>query len=154
MAAGDPATGDSCALYYNSGTHAVPVWVEITKARDVAWPIDIGEAEANARDCEFKLSEPTLIGIELNFGYQYTKGADTVYDLLLAMALARTDKQFAVADGPIATVGTRYLKMFAKIFGVDNQEPLEGNKTLELTLKPNRHEESGTLIKPSLVTVA
>lgn len=150
----EPVAGDLCRLYYNSGTDASPTWVEIEKAKDVSFPLDIGESDASARDCEFKLSEAALIGIELTFGYQYTSGADTVYDALMAMAFGRTAKQFAIADGVIATVGTRYLSFFGKVFGVGNDEPLEGNKTAEFTVKPVRYYEASALIPPAFTTVA
>lgn len=146
--------GDLCVLAYNSGTHASPTWTEINKAQDVNFPFTLGEAEANGRDSEFKSSEPTLIGIELTFGYLYEPGADTVFDALMTMALARTAKQFAVADGPIATIGTRLLKFYGKIFGVGNAQPLEGVETKEFTVKPVRHYESSVLIKPTFTTVS
>ena len=150
----EPNPGDLCRLYYNSATDASPTWVEIAKAKDVSYPIDIGEAEANARDNEYKSSEPTLIGVELTFGYQYEPGADTVYDALLAMATGRTAKQFAVADGDLTLTGARYLKFFGKIFGIGNDQPLEGVETKEFTVKPCRHYESAVLKKPTFVTAA
>lgn len=149
-----PVTGDLCRLYYNSATDASPTWVEIAKAKDVSWPISWGEAETNARDNEFSTAEPTLGAIELTFGYQYERGADTVYDALIAMAVARSAKQFACADDDIATVGCRYLKFFGKCFGVGQDEPLEGVRVNEFTVKPCRHYESSALKKPTFVTVA
>ena len=149
----EPNPGDLCALYYNTATDATPTWVEITKAIDVSFPIQMGEAPANARDSEFKADEPTLIGIELTFGYQYEPGADTVFDALMTMALARTAKQFAACDGPIATAGQRYLKFFGKVFGIGNDQPLDGVETKEFTVKPVRHYESAVLKKPAWVVV-
>lgn len=146
---GAPNPGDLCGLYYNTGTNASPVWVEISKAKDVNFPISLGEADSSARDNEFKTSEPTLIGIELTFGYQYEPGTDTVFSALMTMALARTDKQFAAADGNVATTGTNYLKFYGKIFGLSGDQPLDGVETKEITLKPVRHYESSVLIKPS-----
>jgi hypothetical protein len=150
----EPNPGDLCRLYYSTGTDASPTWVEITKCKDLAYPITFGEGEANARDNEWAASEPTLIGVEITFGYQYEPGDDAVFDALMTMALGRTAKQFAVADGDIATDGTRYLKLFAKIFGIGNDQPLDGVEVKEFTLKPCRHYESGTLVKPSWVTVS
>jgi hypothetical protein len=149
-----PNPGDQCVLAYNTGTDASPVWVEITKAKDVNFPIKMGEASANARDNVFESSEPTLIGIELSFGYQYEPGADTVFDALMTMALARSAKQFAVADGVIATAGTRYLKFFGKVFGIDNDQPIEGIETKGFTVKPVRYYESSTLKTPSWNTAS
>lgn len=150
----EPNPGDACVLAYNSATDASPTWVEITKCKDLSFPIDIGEAEANARDNEFKSSEPTLIGIEITFGYQYEPGTDSVFDALITAALARTAKQFAIADGTIATSGTRYLKAFCKIFKIDNDQPLDGVETKGFTLKPCRHYESAVLKKPSWNTAS
>lgn len=145
--------GDLCRLYRNTATDATPTWVEIDKAKDVAFPFSIGESDSSARDCEFKLSEANLIGVELTFGYQYVLGADTVYDALVAAMVARTKIQYAAADGPIATVGTRYLKFGAQIFGMDNDEPLEGGKVSGFTLKPTRMIEASAILKPTFVTV-
>jgi len=149
----EPNPGDLCAAYYNSATFTTPTWVEITKARDVAFPFDFGESEANARDSEFKASEVNLIGVEVTLGYLYEPGADTVFDVLMTMALARLAKQFAFADGPIATQGTRVLKFFGKVFGIGNDQPLEGIELKEFTLKPTRHYESSVLIKPTWTTI-
>jgi hypothetical protein len=150
----EPNPGDLCALYYNTATDATPTWVEITKAKDVNFPIKFREAEANARDSECEASEPTLIGIELTFGYQYEPGTDTVFSALMTAALARTAKQYAAADGPIATSGTKFLKFFGKIFGIDNDQPLDGIETKQFTVKPVRHYESSVLIKPSWNTAS
>jgi hypothetical protein len=146
---GTPNPGDLCALYYNTGTNASPVWVEITKAKDVSFPIQMGEADTSARDNEFKTYEVTLIGVELTFGYQYEPGTDTVFAALMSMALARTAKQFAAADGPIASTGTNYLKFFGKVFGLGSDQPLDGAETKDLTVKPVRFYESSVLQKPS-----
>jgi hypothetical protein len=145
--------GDLCRLYQNTGTDATPTWVEITKAKDVSFPIDFGEAETSARDNEWRTFEPTLGGIELTFGYQYEPGADTIYDGLISQATGRTAKQFAAADGDITLTGTRYLKFFGKIFGIGNDEPLDGVKTNEFVVKPSRHYEASVLKKPTFVTV-
>jgi len=150
----EPNPGDLCRAYYNTGTDAVPVWVEVNKCKDLWFPFQLGEAEADARDNEWRSMEPTLIGVEITFGYQYEPGADTVFDALITMALARTSKQFAIADGDIATSGTRYLKAFCKVFGVGNEQPLDGVETKEFTLKPCRKKEAAALIKPAWVTVA
>jgi hypothetical protein len=149
---GAPNPGDLCRLYYNTATNASPTWVEITKARDVSFPITMGEADSSARDNEFKTSEPTLIGVELTFGYMYEPGTDTTFAALMTMALARTDKQFAAADGDISITGTNYLKFYGKIFGLNGDQPLDGVETKEVTVKPVRHYESSTLIKPSWAT--
>lgn len=145
--------GDLCRLYRNTGTDASPTWIEIEKAKDVSWPISIGEADVSARDCEYKLSEANLIGIELTFGYEYERGTDAIYDALMADALQRTKRIYAIADGDIAGTGTRYLKFPGQIFSIENEEPLEGSKSASFTIKPTRLRESGNLIRPQFVTV-
>ena len=37
-----PVAGKDCKFYYNSGTHATPVWVEIDKAINVSANLVLG----------------------------------------------------------------------------------------------------------------
>lgn len=145
--------GDLCYAYRNTGTYDTPVWAEMEMVKDLAWPLSMGESDVSARASKFRLSEPTLIGIELTFGYQYINAADVDFAALLTAALARSALELALADGPIATVGTAYLRAGFKIFGLDNQEPLDGTKIADLSMKPCAFFDEGTLVEPSYVIV-
>lgn len=145
--------GDLCRCYRNTGTYASPTWAELKQIKDLAWPLSMGESDVSARWSKFRFSEPTLIGIELTFGYQYTNAADTDFAALLAAALGRTALELAIADGDITVPGVAYLRAGFKLFGFDNQEPLEGTKLADLTLKPCPFFSAGTLIEPTYVVV-
>jgi hypothetical protein len=145
--------GDECYCYRNTGTYDTPVWDEVDQVKDLAWPLSFGESDVSARASKFRLSEPTLIGIELTFGYQYTDAADAHFAAMLTAALGRTAIELALADGPIATVGTAYLRAGFKFFGFDNQEPLDGTKIADLSMKPCWFEDDGALVEPDYVLV-
>lgn len=151
---GQGEIGGDQFLYLDTGTHDTPVWVAISKAKDVSWPIEFTDIAVDARDSKWKLHEAGMQDVELTFNYQVTKGTDAVRAALDTRALARTATRFGIANGPIATVGTKYLRFYGKIFTYGNNEPLDDAKTHDFTVRPCRFEDEGALVEPEFVTVA
>lgn len=154
MTDGAGEIGGDQFLYLDTGTHDTPVWVLINKAKDVSWPIDFTDVAVDARDSKWKLHEAGKQDLELTFNYQVTKGPDAVRTALETRALARTETRWAIANGPIATSGTRYLRFYGKIFTFGNEEPLDDAKTHDFTIRPCRFEDEGVLVEPEFVTVS
>jgi hypothetical protein len=145
---GEPAVGKDCKLYYNSGTHAAPVWVEIKEAIDLNVPLTKGRAEAASRKSGWKTFGAGLKEAGLEFGYLHEKGADTVFDVLLSSYISDVVKEFACMDQAIATSGAQGLRFFGQAFEMTQAQELEGAVQYNFVIAPTRKEESGTLIEP------
>lgn len=150
-----PATGLDCKLYYNSGTHATPTWVEIKKARDVALSdFGVNPVEANSRESPNEAYTPGLVKNGATFTYLHTRGADTVRDAMIAMVTGRTAKEFALMDGGIALVGARGLRCFFLMEKFAYSQDLEGNQVWDASLKPAYVIEAGAKVEPDLYVIA
>ena len=145
--------GNDLKLYYNTGTDASPVWALIDKVGDVTVNINCNEAEVDLRVSNWILNLPA----KLNGSFDVTFANDiggTVFDAMLAGALARTQFQFASANDAIATIGTEYFKAFgffsAFPWGQNTQEMSAHSATISLGYT----EESSTLVEPAWATVS
>lgn len=140
--------GNDLKLYYNTGTDTSPVWVEINIVGDVTVNINIGEAEVDLRVSDWVLALPA----KLSGGFEFTLAnhiGDTNWDALRALALARTQKQFASANGAIATVGTEYFKAYAFFTAFPWSQPTQEMSSGDCTLALGYTEESSTLVEPA-----
>jgi len=151
----EPSPGFECVLYYNSGTNASPTWVAMPMVRNLSMPKSYTAIDISTRASDDKLYFAGQSDISISFDYLYRKGtADTVYTFLQTISDARTATQFAVADGPIATVGTEYLKIYCQVFKLDVKQDLDDVMKIDVELKPTFFVEGGSIITKSYVTVA
>jgi hypothetical protein len=146
--------GKRWKLYYNTGTHGSPVWAEIGRARDIKMPRGKGSADGSRRESEYEIEESALKTTGLEFGYVYKKGTDAVRDALLASYDDGTKIQFAVADGLIATGGTRYTKFWGEVMDFDVDAPLKGDDLVPCKVIHAAEDNDGEFHEPELVTVA
>lgn len=149
-----PVVGQECKLYYNSGTHATPTWVEMTKAINVSVSLGKGEADASARYSDWKLSKGSLKELEISFTYRHKQGADTVFDALRGSYLNGTAIQLAVMDAAITETGAQGPRAFCEIMKMDVSQELENTAEIDFAAKPCYHEESSTLIEPDWYEVS
>jgi hypothetical protein len=122
-------------LYYNSATYASPTWVLIDLARDVNLDFTADEGDSSSRLSEIGTSEPTTKKLSIDFEMIN----DTANSAIAAMDtrfLANTLTEFAFADGPIATTGTKYRRLETKLFGAGEGQPLGGVSTRKFVAKP------------------
>ena len=146
--------GKRWKLYYNTGTHAGPVWAEIVRARDIKMPRGKGAADGSRRESEYEIEESALKTTGLEFGYVYKKGTDTVRDALQDSYDNDTKLQFAVADGAIATAGTKYTKFWGEVMDFDVDAPLKGDDLIPVKVIHTAEDALGEFHEPELVTVA
>lgn len=149
-----PVTGLECKLYYNSATHATPTWVLIPKAINVSFSLSKGEADQSSRSSTWRKSKGTLKDLEITFTYRKKQGTDTVWDALIAAAIAGTVYEYAMLDGISTESGVQGIRAFCEIMGVGNTQDLESSEEVEFTLKPTYHEESSTEIDPDWYEVS
>ncbi|TXH48569.1 MAG: hypothetical protein E6Q97_24490 [Desulfurellales bacterium] len=126
--------GKNCKLYYNSGTYASPTWVEVKNVKDLTLTLTYDEAEVSTRGGG-KQYEPTLLDSQIEFE-MVRDTADSVQTALLAAFENQTVLDLAVAEGAIATNGTKYYRDDYKIFSSPHNEALADVKRIPLTFKP------------------
>lgn len=143
-----PVVGKDCKLYYNTGTHATPTWVEIKNAINVSVNLGKGEADVSARFSSWKLSKGSLKELEISVTYRHKQGTDTVFDALQAAYINGTAIEFAVMDGDITVSGVQGPRAFCEIMSMNLSQELENSMEFELTLKPTYVEEAGSLVEP------
>lgn len=145
--------GKRWKLYYNTGTHASPVWAAIGRARDIKMPRGKGQADGSRRESTYEIAESALKTTGLEFGYVYKPGTDAVRDALEASYYSDTKIQFAVADGPIETTGTRYTKFWGEVMEWDADAPLKGDDLIPAKVAHVGEDNDGTFHEPEPVTV-
>lgn len=144
--------GRECYLYYNSATYASPTWVLIGQAVDVSFSIDKNYGDVSSRISAWKKNKAGLKDLSVSFGYRYKMGVtDAVFDALRANAIANTDTELFIADGPSGTAGSEGPRVYVDLsFGRD--EPLEDGVLIPFEAKHVIHYESSTLIEPTWYT--
>lgn len=148
--------GKNCILAYNTGTHASPTWVTITRAKDVSLPFSRNEATISSRASRYEFTKAALVKIGLEFGYNYTRGTDSVWTALQANAIASdpTAIEFWVGDDDITLVGAKGVRFYGTLTGFDQDQPLEDGVTQRVTVRPTTYYSSGTLVEPDLYTIS
>jgi hypothetical protein len=136
-------------LYRNTGTNATPVWVLIDNCRDLKRAKSRGEADVSIRKFKERQKEPALH--ERVYTWQMLRDeTDTNYTGLRTNyeASPQPITELAFANGLIATSGTTYFRQECKLFGWDDDEPLEGAVLTDVTAKPCK-----SAFAPTTVTV-
>ncbi len=148
-------TGAQMNLYYNSGTHASPTWVEIEEVGDVSIAdFSMGIAELKRRGNSFTKGLATLLQqIAIEFRLIHGVGA-TVFDTLRAAFLAGTVKEYAIMNGAIATSGTQGLRMFGIIEQFPWDQPLEDVSGHDVRVVCAYAEEGGSEVDPDWYTIS
>lgn len=140
--------------YYNSATDASPTWVEISEIGDVTVP-DLGANAhvVNVRSTSWMLALPgRLKNASFDFNLAHNIG-NTVFDALRGFALARTIKQFANANGAIATSGTEGIKAFAFFEDFPWNAPLDDVANHDCVARFAWQEESSALVPPAWLVI-
>ena len=140
--------GNDLKLYYNSGTHASPVWVEVNMVGDVTVNISCNEAEVDLRVSNWLLNLPAKLSGSIDLTLANHPGG-TAFDYLRTMALARTTKQFASATGAMNTNDVEYFKAFAFFSAFPWGQATQDMSSHDASLSLAYHEESNVLVEPS-----
>jgi len=133
--------GLSCKLYRNTGTFGVPVWTEITIARDVTLNLESGEADASSRGSVFKEYLQALKDASLEFDVLYD-AADTNFTALREAFFNNTTLDMLALDGSSATTGNQGLRMVSIVTAFPRNEPLEETVTSAVTVKPTVNDDT------------
>jgi len=143
-----PTLGKDCKAFYNSATHATPTWVEITKAINCSFNLAKAEGDLSSRASGWKKSKGGLKDLEYSWTYRWSRGADTVFDALLASYISATPIELWFADGAAADVGTQGPRAFCEVLTMNATQELENGIEYEFTAKPTYKEESSAVVDP------
>lgn len=123
-------------LYRNTGTYGTPVWNEVTIAQDLNFKVTKERLEATLRGAAWTTNAAGALKAELPLTILCDQTIDD-YDVLRDAAVTRaTTLDIAMANGAIATTGTRYMRMISAVFDWDKGEPVNGISTVSCTLAP------------------
>lgn len=129
-------TGLNCYAYYMSaGSFASPTWTLYTAVVDVTINRERTEIAASSRGSTFEkfLVGLKKLGVDIN---ALRDNADTTQIALETAYEAGSVIVMGFADGPIATSGTKYVKIECVVTKLMAGEPLEGVATIDITIKP------------------
>lgn len=144
--------GKDAKLVRNTGTWASPTWNAIDNCRDLSLGDSMTEVDVSARDGGgFEMVDVGLQKLELSFQMVGDYG-DADFVALQTAYYARSVLLIATASGEIATQGTQYVKMPAKVVKFEKSEELDGVTMFDVTIKPTRASEGGSLLIPTYVT--
>lgn len=144
--------GKDAKLVRNTGTWASPTHNTIDNCRDLTLGDSMTEVDVSARDGGgFEMTDVALQKLELSFQMVGDYG-DADFVALQTAYYARAVLLIATASGAIATQGTQYVKFPAKIVKFEKSEELDGVTMFDVTIKPTRASEGGSLLIPTYVT--
>jgi len=139
-------------LYYNSGTVAVPVWVEIPRASDVNANLSKERGTSARRGSKFKFERGGQVGTEITFQYVYKPATDTVFAALRGSFLSGTPYEFAEMDGDI-TAASSTIRGWRAAYEVFDFNKVSGNNDVvvyDVTLGiTDADDELDALVEPS-----
>jgi hypothetical protein len=147
-------TGRQAKTYYNTGTHATPVWVLMGRIVNLTQPFSKGEAELKDRESDWKKVLGGLKELGLKFTYNEKKSVnDTVFAALWDSWLNDTAVECAAMNGLIATTGNKGYRAYLMVTEMERSEELEAVVAWDVTMKLTEHEESGATIEPDRYVV-
>jgi hypothetical protein len=148
-----PIAGFECKLYYNSANAGQNAqWVEIKNAKDVNLPDSVEAIEASARYSGSKRYIAGLFDGSVEFGYQYIRGTDSVFEELQDRYLNREPIEIAAADNDIETAGAVYSRDWYIITKFERTEELGGTRIYNVTLQPTVVFLNGQIVERSFHT--
>ena len=128
--------GKNCVIARNTGTYGSPTWNPLGNTRDVTLPVEKDEWDATRRDSggwEEIIATIKKGGVEFDMVYMAT---DADFIALETAFFTDAAIEFFIADGPVATAGTRGLRATCEIMRFSRDEKLKEGVVYRFGLKP------------------
>ena len=123
-------------LYYNEGTWAAPVWVEVGNVRDLTLNLEKGEADVTTRaNSGWRAILATLKEGTIEFEMVWDT-EDPAFMVFFMSWLNDTPVECANMDGDIASAGSSGLHAVFNVTNISRSEPLEEAMGASVTVKP------------------
>lgn len=134
--------------YYNTGTNASPTWVLVENIKDLTQNLERGEFDVTTRGGGgFVQRVPVLADGSIDFQMVYDPDDADVTQVQTDF-FAKTVRQWAFMDGPIATVGSQGLRAGMGVFNFSRSENLTEAMMVDVSLKVSRFVESSSEVTP------
>lgn len=142
-------SGKNGAIAQNDGTYGSPTWNTLTGTRDQKLSLEWDKFEAGDRESNWKsyLLSQKDAAVEFDMIWNST---NTDHTGLRTACLAGTPKEYAIMDGPIATVGSIGFRMEMLITGFSHDRPLSDGDKVSVKLVPY----AGYANEPASFTIA
>ena len=128
--------GMNAKLYRNTGSYAVPNWVEVDNVKDLTLALEKGEADATTRaNNGWRATVGTLKDGSLEFEMVWDS-SDANFTAVKDAYFNNANIEFAVMDGDITTSGSQGLRATMSILNFSRNEPLEELVSVNVTIKP------------------
>lgn len=135
--AGEAYVGGEAKFYYNTGTTGSPTWGLIDNCGDLSLA-DSRTAVATPIRRDWPFIGYLVGSRDLTLTWtsiQRQETTDTVLTALLAAYVAGIVTEFAIADGAIATAGTKYKRVICVITKADEGQPIDGGVEINFEAK-------------------
>lgn len=149
----DHRIGKDAKMYRNTGTHLIPVWVEMTRVSNVSQSLDKTKVDVPRRGTKYKYKGAGQIEGPLTFDYVYKPGTDVDFDALQDSFFNDTCFQVAVMDGNIATTGTEGFRAFMMVFSFPFDQGEETPQLFNVEMDLVAVDEGSGVIDPSWYVV-
>jgi len=148
-------TGLEAKDYYNSGTHASPVWVEIARQKGSKLPRSKEEISWKDRDSPYEKTRGGHTTLGISFTYRHVRGADdAVRDALLSSLINGTAVEIATFDAAITQVGAVGFRQYVEVTKMDRGAETGAVVTYDVEAKHTEYYESSSLIEPGDYQIA
>lgn len=150
---------DMVLAYNSAGPGITPATLVVVDCRDLKRGRQRTKADVSNRGSKRKLNEPALIDEEVTFD-MVSDETDAAYVFLRAAFDNGTAVEFWFANGPLGTAGTAasggttnvvYSKVVMKVFGFDEDEPLDNGCDTSITIAPCKMTQSIAPVQNQLV---
>ena len=145
--------GLDCDLAYNTGTHAAPVLVSISKAIDVELSMGANTATFASRESSWEAGRVALKTLSATFGYEYEASTDTTFDALFTAYDNKTIQEYYFMDGSVLLTGSEGIRAYCMITEFSWNQPLQDGVVVSASLQLARFEEGSVVIEPDWHTL-
>lgn len=136
-------------MYYNSGTYAVPVWVDTSPIiRDATLNLEKGDADTSTRGSEWRRHAGTLKDASVD-AEMLNRVGHAVYAKFLDSFLNNTPIDMLVLSGDRSVSGNDGIRAFMECMQFGRGEQLEEAQKLTISLMPALDDD---LTPPAWVT--
>lgn len=156
MAAADPGplVGREAKTYYNTGTHASPVWVLIDQIENLSLNLPKDKAELKDRSSIWKKKKGGHREASISLKYTHRRQTtDTVFAALQDSFLADTPIEVAAMDDAIAELGASGFRGYFEVFQLDRKEDAGDTVSFDVGLELTYYEESAAVVEPDFYVV-
>lgn len=146
--------GAEAVLCYNTGTHATPTWVVVTRAKDVSMNASKSKGEISSRASRFKYKRGALKELSLELGYLYRRGTDSVWTMLNDSFVNGTINEFWVGDGTITLTGAKGWRFYGEVNEFSYEQPLEDADVFKVVIDPAPYYVSSAIVEPDVYIIS